>query len=533
MAYVKPGVEVTQVQESSTPILTAPTLTATVVGKPFYWHDIDSDEAVVSTTYSGVSQEVLLSSLNSTYNNISANDEDLVIVDLLATAGDSAGEVKHLVKDTDFTVANASNKVTVGAGIQINGSAVTKGEIRIGYRAAKTDSVGKFHTFDSLQAIRDELGKVVTWNPLSYGTYLAQVNANSVVTAYGSDNVDDSGTLENLGLEETYALAFLDDDVSAATIGGHCTTYSSAVNKKERIAFINKPIAWSGSQWSANSSDRANTAAAIRDGNSGLGNKRLFTIHPDIAYVDETRHISTVAPSFVQASFKPEFTSVAFETSNALCRLNSTVTANGVKYQAGTKIDATVFANLVAQGFSSISVSAPVPGSMYCAATAGLLIAQKPEQPLTNLPIGGIKETWGSQDFFTEANLNSMAQGGTYIMTQDTKTGPVYSRHQTSTDITSVAKRELNITKSLDYTAKFIRSGIKPYIGKNVISPAFLKLLESVLVSQGLFLVRDGVLNDFKVASVKQDSAMPDTVNVEVNVLVKYPVNYIKIKLVF
>lgn len=532
MAYVKPGVEVTQVQESATPVLTAPTLTATVVGKPYYWHDINSDEAVVAVTYSGASQEVVLSSLNATYYDISANDEDLVIVDLLATAGDSAGEVKHLVKDTDFTVANATNKVTLSASITIDGNAVTKGEVRIGYRAAKADSTDKFHTFDSLQAIRDELGAVVSWNPLSYGTYLCQLNAASVVTAYGADNVDDSGTLEQIGLQETYALAFLDDDVSMAGIGTHCTVYSDATNKKERIAFVNKPIAWNGSTWSATSTDRGNTAGDIRDANSGYGNKRLFSIHPDLAYVQETRHISTCAPTFIAKSFTNE-TSATLSDYNAYCKLTSTTTANGVKYQAGTDITTTVFTNLVAQGFAELTVLAPVPGSMYCAATAGLLISQTPEQPLTNLPIAGIAQTWGSQDFFTEANLNTMAQGGTYIMTQDTKTGPVFSRHQVSTDITSVAKRELNITKSLDYSAKFIRGGLKPYIGKNVISPAFLKLMESVLVSQGLFLVREGVLNDFKVASVKQDASSPDTINVEVNVLVKYPVNYIKIKLVF
>lgn len=532
MAYVKPGVEVTQVQETSTPILTAPTLTAAVVGRPYYWHDIASDAAVVAVTYSGVSQDVLLSGLNASYHTIDANEEDLVIVDLLATAGDSAGEVKHLVKGTDFTVTHATDKVTVNASILLDGNAITKGEIRVGFRAAKADSQDKYMTFDSLQSIRDELGTVVTWNPLSYAAFLCQSNSNSVVNAYGTTDADGSGTLEQLGLQEIYALAFIDDDVSAATIGGHCTTYSSATNKKERIAFINKPVAWSNTQWSSDSTHRANTAAAIRDGNAGLGNKRLFTIHPDLAYVEETRHLSTTKPAFVAASFKTEQTD-GLSASSALCRLVTTTTANGTKYQSGTQITDAVWSDLNAQGIANITVNAPVPGSMYCAATAGLLIAQTPEQPLTNLPIGGIKETWGSQDFFTEDNLNAMAQGGTYIMTQDTKTGPVYCRHQVSTNISSVAKRELNITKSLDYAAKFIRSGIKPYIGKNVISPAFIKLLESVLVSQGLFLVRDGVLNDFKVASVKQDAASPDTVQVEVNVLVKYPVNYIKIKLVF
>jgi SAM-dependent MidA family methyltransferase len=58
-------------------------------------------------------------------------------------------------------------------------------------------------------------------------------------------------------------------------------------------------------------------------------------------------------------------------------------------------------------------------------------------------------------------------------------------------------------------------------------------MLESVLISQGLFLVRAGVLNDLQVASVKQDDANPDTIQVELSLLVKYPVNYIKIKMVF
>ena len=36
MPYVKPGVEVTQVQRTATPILNSPELTATIVGRG-YW----------------------------------------------------------------------------------------------------------------------------------------------------------------------------------------------------------------------------------------------------------------------------------------------------------------------------------------------------------------------------------------------------------------------------------------------------------------------------------------------------------------
>ena len=39
MPYVKPGVEVKQVQKTATPILNSPELTATIVGRGYWWQD--------------------------------------------------------------------------------------------------------------------------------------------------------------------------------------------------------------------------------------------------------------------------------------------------------------------------------------------------------------------------------------------------------------------------------------------------------------------------------------------------------------
>ena len=118
MPYTKPGVEITQVQGTASPILTSPALDATVVGQAYSWLDINSDEAVYSTAYSGVSHDITVSGNFSTdYHDIT--DADLVIVDLLATTGASAGESKHLVKGTDFTVSAATDTITLNAGITI------------------------------------------------------------------------------------------------------------------------------------------------------------------------------------------------------------------------------------------------------------------------------------------------------------------------------------------------------------------------------------------------------------------------------
>ena len=111
--------------------------------------------------------------------------------------------------------------------------------------------------------------------------------------------------------------------------------------------------------------------------------------------------------------------------------------------------------------------------------------------------------------------------------------GTVSCRHQLSTDMSSVETRELNITKSVDYTAKFIRNSVSGFIGRSLITPAFLQVLGNIIAGLGSTLVKEGRLNGFKVTSVTQDVVSKDTVLVTIEIQPKYPVNYIKIQLIF
>ena len=126
-----------------------------------------------------------------------------------------------------------------------------------------------------------------------------------------------------------------------------------------------------------------------------------------------------------------------------------------------------------------------------------------------------------------------MAEGGNYLLIQNSSTAPIYCRHQLTTDMTSVERRELSILKTLDYVSKFMRNGLNGYIGKYNISPQFLKLLTMTIQAQIIFLVKNGTVNDIKVLSIAQAEESGDTIEVGLNVLVKYPVNYIKIDLQF
>jgi hypothetical protein len=164
---------------------------------------------------------------------------------------------------------------------------------------------------------------------------------------------------------------------------------------------------------------------------------------------------------------------------------------------------------------------------------AGQRCGQRPEQPLTNLPITGPSEVKYGSDFFNEAQLNIAANGGTYWMVQTNLTAPIASRHQLSTDRSSTQKQEMSITSALDFCGKFVRNGVAPYIGRYNITPSFLKMLQLIVQSQGAFLVREGYLNSFTINTLGVDPLAADTILCTVTVGVKFPVNYIKFTFIF
>lgn len=107
------------------------------------------------------------------------------------------------------------------------------------------------------------------------------------------------------------------------------------------------------------------------------------------------------------------------------------------------------------------------------------------------------------------------------------------TRHQLSTDVSSIQTRELSVTTQVDYAAKFLRQLVEPTIGVNVISDAFLGQLRTAFNAASTELVETGALRELNIINVYQDEANPDTVKADFSLLPLYPVNYIKITLTF
>lgn len=555
MAYVKPGVEIKQVQQSSSPVLNPASLPSAIIGNGYFVQNLTDavDENGDLLVYSGSSLTVDFANISSVSGtlDIGSDDQDLIICDLAGLSGPNAGKTVHLVEAEDFTASSSGIAINAYAsmgstaagtnGINVGDDSSTW-NVKVSWRSLRDKhSIGanEYKVYNGLDAIRNGIGEPVSHNPLAYGLKIAMDNSGTATGGYlisddsPADANDLLSALSDLESSDAYAIAPMSQYADAATWKAEAEAQSLPTRKKEKIVILNNETSSTGNIWgNGGTEDKNSVATAVRD-QDAVGSKRVVVTHPDLAYVEETRHVTSLKLSWIEKSFKGYTSKTSFTSFKAPARFASTTVVGSNTYYYWDQITDDVWDQLIANNIHELTAFVPVPGFYYCAQIAGLSQGQPASQPFTNLTHAGIARTWGSADHFSDAQLDVMATSGKYILSQKSVSSPIVSRHAMTTNVSSVPKRELSITRAVDYSAKFIRQGLEPYIGVNVISPQFLKLFNSVLVAQGLFLVREGILNDFKVSGVKTDDAAPDTILADVEILPKYPVNYIKIQLIF
>jgi len=536
MAYVKPGVEVTQTQVSVSPSLISPDLGTVLIGKGFFVEEVG--DYSYAELYSGGQVDVDYAGLPSGAQVHEAS----VYVDLIGGTGSFAGTRVHLDASADFTAGATSVSINAGLGStypEVSGLE-SNSAIEIGYRALRTD-LDPFLTMSTLDDIEEKIGSTISYNPLGVGLHKAMLNTAGYV--YASPTQEDTPVetsneftsadidFDTLKTREIYTMVPLTTTAgSISACKTHAVLYSAPEEKRERMVLAAPSIPWKdagGSPTTAALADTAVTAGAIKEAAYGQQERRLTYSFPDTMFVTETRHVSTLTDTYRDAV--QGVTGIPFYLGE-----NKTVTVSGTKYsyKKGQEITTVMLANLTTD-VTFLIVDSPVPGYIGAAAIGGMISGYPPETPFTNLAVTGISRLKYSMDKFTESDLNTMAEGGNYLLIQTSSTAPIYCRHQLTTDMTSVERRELSILKTLDFVAKFLRNGLSGYIGRYNISPQFLKLLNMTLQAQILYLIKNGHVNDIKILNIQVAEEAADTIEVSLNVLVKYPVNYIKIDLQF
>ena len=139
-----------------------------------------------------------------------------------------------------------------------------------------------------------------------------------------------------------------------------------------------------------------------------------------------------------------------------------------------------------------------------------------------------------SYKYFTPAQLNVIAGGGTMIVTQNATGGAIYIRHQLSSDQVDANRAELSITTNLDAITKFLRGDLKKFIGKYNNTASFHQVAHAMITQKISYLMSNTQtvtagpqVTSFDTNSliVESDPLIRTTVNASLSIGLPYPVN--------
>jgi hypothetical protein len=445
--------------------------------------------------------------------------------------------------------------------------------------------------FDNQTQLESAIPPISTVNPLGLGMFFALVNAPGVqITGLGVDAVsadEPYGTVEayNKAAEfleafEVYALAPLTHSAEVGQLfNTHVNFMSEPTEKGERIVLFNSMQPTHALDTLVGSGGNGNSAGTTGlSFDTGIPNLAALLLNKgvnpvgtiaiaagvflDIASDAKNYSISAVNGSIVtiRTTFTAGTNDDGFYSTTALnvpplpTQLIQEAFAVRIRGAALVTVDGSPDKNAIASAYAGMSqaygnrrfwhtmpdqcaatiggVEQVLEGFYMNAGIVGMIGQQPPQQSFTNFPMAGYSRVIGSTNYFSERQMNVMAAGGTYIIVQDAPSAPLIARMALTTDMTSVETRTDSITKVVDFTAKFLRRGLKNFIGRFNITQAFLDQLGTVTGGLGGYLTEVGVLVGFNLNNIIQDESAPDTVLVDVLIDPPYPCNYIRITLV-
>lgn len=176
-----------------------------------------------------------------------------------------------------------------------------------------------------------------------------------------------------------------------------------------------------------------------------------------------------------------------------------------------------------------------IPGYYATCVIAALTTGLPTQQGFTNLAVSGFLGFEHSTRYFTEEELDNIADGGTMILAQDGPEQPLYVRHQLTTDRSSVKFQEYSVTKNVDFIAKFLRTTYGSFIGQynivdttmdalRVTATACVKFLKDRRVPKFGGVIRSGSLK-----SLVESTTQLDTVELKFGFSIPIPLNHIDI----
>ena len=446
---------------------------------------------------------------------------------------------------------------------------VEDGQFTVQYRAWQPTLVQQLGTISDISTIDTVIsGALTPDNPLKWGVYKALTNSNGTDVKFTAvaNPVDPNSWLPVLsvinGRDDVYGLVPLTHDQTVLN------AFVAHVNDQSSAAKGHRRVLWTHAI--ANP-----TLPVVSNASSSDGNTVLATITANPATPTLYHTLVTIPASngkFVTNGVRPGDTvRYAFTTSYGIQSYASYTVASVINEDelalvSGPTADVTVAqkievwrnltkdeqaANIATQagayGNSRVRVLWPdvvgsggtlMKGSHLCAAYAGYRSGIVPQQSLTNLTISGFDDLTRTTSYFNSDQLDVMASGGVFIVTED-NSGNVYARQALTTLASDLTQRSEMFVSNFDSIAAYYKTALSPFIGRANVTPAFLAQLRVELGAIRTYLLTNGASNllggqmiDAVIADLRQHPTLLDRVIVVINLTLPLELNNIELHLV-
>lgn len=455
----------------------------------------------------------------------------------------------------DLSSVATNGQVTISVSPELAYGVVKSADVYIAYRALRTDLSGSVITIANTNDIVGVLGDTTDENPLALGVLMAKVNTNTQVKCIAVSDTTLVGYQAAFDLAEgqrLYAITPLTQDQSIlAAAAVHVKLQSTPVNANWRVALVNTAIPTSIPVGPFSSGlmnvNGGNNAIAVSAGKYVLTASNATFISDGVVPGDT---IAVYNGSTLLGNY-----TVLTLISNQQVVLNTTSAASGVSYYVSRMLSKTQRAQAVAavsKGFGSnrvihiqpdtvgININGAIkylPGYYLCAAVAGLIAGFPVQQGFTNIGVAGVADIKYSNFYFTRAQLNTMAEAGTFLFVQDTNGSIPYVRHELTTDVSTLEYRELLVVKNWDFLSYFYYDKTKMFIGTWNITTDTLNTVRHTIDASSALLKSQKLpkigppLIDATIVTLGQNALNKDMVDLQLQIVVVYPFNYLNIYL--
>jgi hypothetical protein len=514
--------------------------TITVVSAPNITIDVPTVTQVSSATVKKINNFQL--SVRKTYNH-----------QQVATTRPIAGGANF---DTSNTQTNG--QVTINANPELVYGKVMSADVYFAYKALRTDLSGTINTFENIDDVSGTLGVISDANPLALGIQLALANTTGRIFGIGVATDDLAGHQAALALTESqrlYTLVPLTQDTSIlAAYKAHVDQTSLPAAANWRIVLTNTliPLTQSIGQFSSGfvNSNGGNNAITLTGTDYTLTASNATFISDGLVAGDNIQ-ITASTPGTQVGAHK-----VLTVVSNQQVIIEATATATAVSYYATRNLTKSQQATAVAATSTTFSdkrvihiqpdivgvtvngVVTYLPGYYLCAAIGGMVSGFPVQMGFTNVGLAGISDLKHSNYYFSKADLNTMAEKGTFLIVQATQGGIPYVRHQLTTDVSVLEFRELLVVKNWDFLSYYFYDKMAPFIGQwNITKETLNTIRQSLVASAEQLLTRKlpkigAPLLSYNIRKLEQDANNKDNVNCELLISVVYPLNYLNLFLI-